>query len=75
MAREYAIEFQNAKTEAIQRADSLGLPVRHEFENGRVIELMRFVNARPVYATTFNADGAALLKTDQVFGGVNGALH
>ena len=72
MAREYAIEFQNAKTEAIQRADSLGLPVRHEFENGRVIELMRFVNGRPVYATTFNADGAKLLKTDQVFGGVNG---
>jgi hypothetical protein len=72
LAREYAIEFQKSKAEAIARADSLGLPIRRELENGRVIELMRFVNGRPIYATTYNADGATLLKTDQVFSGVNG---
>ncbi|WP_234570936.1 S8 family peptidase [Rhodohalobacter sp. 614A] len=69
LSKTYSVQFQQEKEQALKLADSLGIPIRHEFENGRVTELRRFVNGRPVYATTFNADGADLLNTDEVYSG------
>ena len=61
--------FQNEKSEAIRIADSLGLLINKVFEDGRVIELMRFENGLPVYYTTDNEDGASLIFSDNVFPG------
>lgn len=58
---------QSDKEYAIQRADSLGIPVRMELEDGTIMELMRFRNGWPVYYSTANAGGAALLNTNEVY--------
>lgn len=69
LSKKYSSEFQKANELALKRADSLGLPIRLELENDRVVELMRFVNGKPIYATTQNAEGAALINTDELYSG------
>ncbi len=66
-------EFAKNKNDAIHLADSFGLALRYEFDDGRVIELMRYKNGFPMYYTTHNAQGAGLINSDKVYpGGVAG---
>jgi len=59
---------QAHRRRAIEQAHRLNLPVREELPDGRVRELMRWENGRPVYYVTYNANaaistGANLLRT------------
>jgi hypothetical protein len=67
-------EFNREKSEAIRLADSLGLEVRVETDDGRVIELMRFENGMPVYYSTRNLVGAQTISTDKVWPGGGAGL-
>lgn len=67
-------KFQAEKAEALRMADSLNLVVRQEFKDGQVIELMRFENNRPIYYTTYNAEGANLIKASNLYPGGSAGL-
>lgn len=70
---EFERDFAIRKAEAMRLADSLGIPVRYE-SDGQIIELMFFENGIPVYNTTFNAEGATLIHTDDVHPGGSAGL-
>ena len=71
--RQLSVEFEAAytqqRTEAIRKADSLGMSVRQEFEDGTIIELQGFKNGRPVYYTTYNLEGAEVIGSADVWSG------
>jgi hypothetical protein len=71
---EFERDFANRKAEAIRLADSLGIPVRYE-SDGQTAELMFFENGIPVYNTTFNAGGAAMINSDKVYPGGGAGLN
>lgn len=73
LSTELERDFAIRKAEAIRLADSLGLPVRYE-SDGQTVELMFFENGMPVYNTTFNAGGAALINSDKVYPGGGAGL-
>jgi hypothetical protein len=75
LSEKFNTEFQTENARAIRWADSLGLPVRQEFENGRITELMRLKDGVPMYNTTFNADGATVIKSDKVYTGGGAGLN
>lgn len=75
IARESSLQHAADKAEAIRLADSLGLPVRQEFRDGRIVELMRIDRGRLVYYTTHNAGGAALINSDKVYPGGSAGLN
>lgn len=65
--------FLIEKEDAIIKAALFNIPVRKTFPNGQTIELMRFKNNVPVYYTTFNAEGAQVIKSSKLYpGGVMG---
>jgi len=59
-------KFESEYSHALKMADSLGIPTRKKFEDGRTIVLVKFENGRPVYKTTHNAEGAELIGTNEV---------
>lgn len=67
-------KYQLEHTRALEIADSLGLPVRKTYEDGRTILLEKFENGLPVYKTTHNSEGAIMLNTDVVQPGGSTAL-
>jgi hypothetical protein len=69
-SRQFAIE----KAAAVRLADSLGWPVRKVLKDGTTIELMRVEHGRPLYYTTYNAGGAALIHSDKVYPGGTAGL-
>ncbi len=69
LSETYARTFEEERSAAVHLADSLGIPVRQELEDGRVFELMRFVDGIPRYYITHNAEGAQLIRSDKVYPG------
>jgi len=69
LAAEQAAEARTARIEAEARAADLGLPVRQELDDGRVVELLRFVGDQPIYYVTHNANAADTVSTDEVHPG------
>lgn len=67
-------KYQLEHARALEIADSLGLPVRKTYEDGRTILLEKFENGLPVYKTTHNSEGAIMLNTDVVQPGGSTAL-
>ncbi len=61
--------FFEQKEEADRLAALHNLPVRIEYDDGSIAELMRFENGIPIYFVTTNAEGASLLHTDKVYPG------
>jgi len=55
ISEQFSIDFHAKKAEAIAHAEELGIPWRHEYADGRVVELIRFDDEIPLYYTTFNA--------------------
>ena len=74
LAAQLKQKSQAEKAEAVRVANEKGWPVRTEDENGRITELMRLdENGAPMYYTTFNAGGAALINSDELYiGGAAG---
>ncbi|MEO0092365.1 MAG: S8 family serine peptidase [candidate division WOR-3 bacterium] len=73
-AQEQKEKYQVDRAQAESIATILGMPIRKEFPNGRVIELQRFENGRPVYYTTCNLNAAKTISTDKVWPGGSGGF-
>ncbi len=63
------------KQEVEDFARQNNIPIRKEFDNGKIVELIRLENGRPVYYTTMNADGAAYIKASRVYPGGGAGLN
>lgn len=69
LASEKSIEFHTEKENAITWALERGYPLRFKTEAGNTIELIRLSNGLPIYYSTLNAEGAAVIKTDRLYPG------
>jgi hypothetical protein len=67
-------EFEREKQEARELAARFNIPLRQVTDEGRIIELMRFQNGRPVYYATHNAGGADLIGTSELYSGGDAGL-
>ncbi len=67
--------FKAERAYAMRVADSLGLIVRKELEDGRVMELMRIRDGRPMYYVTHNAEGASSINADKLYPGGGGGFN
>lgn len=76
LAEKFSNESAAKKAEAIRWAEANNLPVRQELEDGTIIELM-YLNEHgmPMYNTTFNAEGATVIKSDKVYPGGGAGLN
>ncbi len=61
--------FREQKEEADRLAALQNLPVRIEYDDGSIAELMRFEDGVPLYFVTTNAEGASMLHSDKVYPG------
>ncbi len=66
-SQEKSDKLQNQRVQAHQKAERIGLPVRVELDDGRIIELQRFENDRPVYFETHNLGGAVTSSVDALW--------
>ncbi|TVQ83175.1 MAG: hypothetical protein EA393_15920, partial [Bacteroidetes bacterium] len=73
LSDELAEQYNIRREAAIGKADSLGLPVRMEIGYG-VIELQDFLNGIPLYYTTYNLEGAQVIKSSEVWSGGGAGL-
>jgi hypothetical protein len=63
-----ALPVPRQKSQAIRIADSLGLPVRMIYPDGRVVEISTIgPSGQPEYLTTHNINAARSLSTDEVW--------
>jgi hypothetical protein len=69
LARQYQIEEEAAKQEALSLARLMNLPTRQVFMDGTVVELMRFENGRPLYYITENLNSAISIGANHVWPG------
>ncbi len=60
------LEENAAKQEAIALAAIYGIPVRQEFPDGTIMELMRFEHGRPVVYITNNVNAALSTRANRV---------
>lgn len=60
-------EWQQKRSEAEALARQYNIPVRMKTPEGRVMELKRFENGRPVYLITHNRIAAETISTDEVW--------
>jgi len=68
LAEKLKIQEETEKEAAIRVATEMGWPIRTKDDNGRITTLMRLdENGMPMYYTTFNANGAALINSDRVY--------
>lgn len=74
LADEWETVARREKAEADAKALQMGWPLRTEDEQGRISELIRLDEGRPVYVITDNAGGAALINTDDLFSGGGAGL-
>ncbi|MDA3943785.1 MAG: S8 family serine peptidase [Bacteroidetes bacterium] len=75
LAAQLKQKSQAEKAEAVRVANQKGWPVRTVDENGRITELMRLDEyGMPMYNTTFNAEGAALINSDELYTGGGAGL-
>jgi len=58
-----------------ETARRLGIPIRRELPNGKVLELQRFIpGIGPVFYLTYNVDAADTVSTDEVWLGGSAGL-
>ncbi|WP_331363322.1 S8 family serine peptidase [Polaribacter sp.] len=57
------------KKQAIKIAKQKGWKVKYTTSDGRMLELQRVVNGKPIYYTTFNVDAAKSTRTDYLNSG------
>jgi hypothetical protein len=68
-ASEHRTVEEMQKAEALRIADSLGLVVRFEDENGKTMKLIKFQNGMPFYYVTDNLNSAITMSSDEVWPG------
>ncbi len=68
-AKELRVVEEMQKAEALKIADSLGLVVRFEDENGKMMELIKFQDGMPFYYVTDNLNSAITMSSDEVWPG------
>lgn len=69
LARTLHTQERTEHTTAVQRAQSLGLPVRQTLASGATVELRRFERDTPVYTITHNATAAQTTSAAAVWPG------
>ena len=71
-----SLVFFERQSEAHRLAELYNLPTRIVYDDGKIVELMYFEEGIPVYYSTTNADGAALIKSDELYpdGAVDGNI-
>lgn len=76
LSAQFKIKSQTEKAEAVRVATEKGWAIRTEDPDGRVTELMRLDdNGMPMYYTTYNAEGAALINSDKLYPGGAAGLN
>ncbi len=69
-ARDQAAEFNRKKAAAVEIARAKGWPVRFEYPDGRIVEIMELgASGLPEYETTDNANAAATSGTNNLWPG------
>ncbi len=69
LAADLKLQKQKDKIEAIRRAQELGLPIRKEFDDGKVMEIMAFQDDQPLYYVTDNVNAAKTVSTNHIQSG------
>lgn len=64
-----SVKWQKERAQAESLATTLGMPIRQEFKDGKVIELQRFHDGVPMYYITHNLNAARTVSTDKVWPG------
>ena len=67
LSNELKVQQTREKIQVYNLADSLGLVIRQEFSNGKIIQLMKFKDNFPLYYETNNAEGANLIKANRLY--------
>lgn len=62
-------KHQQRRDVAVARVRQMGFPVRRRLAGGKVIEVKRLVNGRPVYYTTDNENAADTISSDELWSG------
>lgn len=62
------------RAEVLAMAAMYGLPIRQEFPDGTIMELMRFENGRPIVYTTLNQNAALSTRANRVYPGAAAGL-
>ncbi|MDY0078929.1 MAG: S8 family serine peptidase, partial [Bacteroidales bacterium] len=76
LSAQFKIKSQTEKAEAVRVATEKGWAIRTEDPDGRITELMRLnENGMPMYYTTYNAEGAALINSDKLYPGGAAGLN
>lgn len=74
MSEQLSEQWQQQRSQTLQRARELNLPVRIELDDGRVAELQRFDDGHPVYVETHNLTAAATSSVDALWPGAETGL-
>ncbi len=76
IAQRHAEAFILEKANAIRWAETAGISVRQVSDStGKITELMRFKKGRPLFYSTHNGEGAALIKTNRLYPGGESLLN
>lgn len=76
LSAQFKIKSQTEKAEAVRLATEKGWAIRTEALDGRITELMRLdEKGMPMYYTTYNAQGAALINSDKLYPGGAAGLN
>ena len=73
-ADKYKRQAVKEKKKAVEMAKQKGWIIRKEFDNGRVMEIQRVENGKPIYYVTYNLNAAKTISTDEVWISGNSGL-
>ncbi len=68
-AQEQESKWQVERVIAESIASVKGLPIREELRDGKIVELQKFENGRPMYYITQNLNAAKTISTNKVWSG------
>ena len=71
----YKKQSLKEKKDAIKLARRKGWIIRKEFDNGKIMELQRVENGKPIYYITYNLDAAKTISTNEVWSGGDAGLN
>jgi len=70
LSKQLKVRGERDHQQALDIAQQLGIPVRRELPDGKVLELQRFIpGVGPVFYLTYNVDAADTVSTDEVWPG------
>src|SRR6056297_2806464 len=70
----YKKQAVKEKKEAVEMAKEKGWIIRKVFDNGKVMEIQRVENGKPVYYITYNVVAAKTISTNEVWSGGESGL-